>query len=267
MKNLWQLFAPPMVCLAFLACKSEKTEVVTETPSIAASAIPDSHNSRNSLDWIGVYQGLLPCADCEGIETRITLKADWTFMRSLRYLGKDEHAFYDQGNFSWDESGSKVTLASEKGETQSYQVGENLLFHLDREGNRITGAFEEQYRLAKNPTDPGLEGKKWILVELRGKPIPTGEGMRQGFIQFDMETSSVSGNSTCNGFGGSYDLKGNRQISFGNMAGTMMACPDMDTEKNFHEVLKIADNYSLADTILTLNKARTAPLARFVLEK
>ena len=36
----------------------------------------DQHNSRNSLDWNGVYKGVLPCADCEGIETVITLLND-----------------------------------------------------------------------------------------------------------------------------------------------------------------------------------------------
>jgi heat shock protein HslJ len=194
------------------------------------------------------------------------LKSDGTFLRSLKYLGKDSNAFFDQGNFTWDASGSKITLTGENGETQMYQVGENILFHLDKDGNRITGDMAENYKLSKNPTDPRLEGKKWILVELRGKPVVQKEGNREGFIQFDMETSSASGNSTCNSFSGGYELKGQNQITFGNIAATMMACEEMETERAFYEVLKQADNYSVSDTSMTLNKAKMAPLARFVLK-
>ncbi|GGD94473.1 copper resistance protein NlpE [Planktosalinus lacus] len=34
---------------------------------------PDISTSENSLDWHGTYQGILPCADCEGIQTEVTL--------------------------------------------------------------------------------------------------------------------------------------------------------------------------------------------------
>lgn len=34
----------------------------------------EGDNSRNSLDWEGTYKGILPCADCEGIETMVILK-------------------------------------------------------------------------------------------------------------------------------------------------------------------------------------------------
>lgn len=265
MKNIFQILTIASLSMAIFACKSGKTEDAIETAEIAALAIPDTHGSQNSLDWNGVYQGVVPCADCEGIETRITLKSDGTFQRSLKYLGKDPNAFFDQGSFTWDASGSKITLTGENGESQMYQVGENVLFHLDREGNRIAGDLAENYKLAKNPSDPRLEGKKWLLVELHGKPIVQKEGSREGFIQFDMETSSASGNSTCNGFSGGYELKGENQITFGNIAGTMMACPDMETEQAFYAVLKQTDNYSVADTIMTLNKARMAPLAKFVI--
>lgn len=264
MKNILQILTIASLSMAFFACKSEKTDDVAKANENSALAIPDAHNSQNSLDWNGVYRGLVPCADCEGIETRITLKSDGTFMRSLKYLGKEQNSFFDQGNFTWDASGSKITLSGENEETQMYQVGENVLFHLDKEGNRITGDLSENYKLAKNPTDPRLEGKRWVLVELRDKPVVQKEGSREGFIQFDMETSSVSGNSTCNGFSGGYELKGDNQISFGNIAGTMMACPDMETEQGFYQVLQQSDNYSITDTIMTLNKARMAPLAKFV---
>ena len=45
------------------------------------------HNSRNSLDWDGIYSGILPCADCEGIKTDIQLHKDGTYRMARKYLG------------------------------------------------------------------------------------------------------------------------------------------------------------------------------------
>jgi len=59
--------------------------------------MPD--NSLNSLDWPGIYRGVLPCADCEGIETEIKINADLTYVISSTYLGKNEEAFKESRCF------------------------------------------------------------------------------------------------------------------------------------------------------------------------
>jgi len=53
------------------------------------------------------------------------------------------------------------------------------------------------------------------------------------------------------------------QIKFSKGASTMMACSDIQTEQEFSKVLEMVDNYSLNGKIMTLNKARMAPLAKF----
>lgn len=251
--------------LTLVSCSTNQNQ--SDSVENKGNAIPSSpdmdHNSRNSLDWYGVYKGTTPCADCEGIETTITLKKDGTFKRSLKYLGKDENQFFDEGNFEWNEEGSKVTLKGEKGMSQMYQVGENALFHLDNEGNRITGDLAPNYRLEKNKTDPQLEGKRWVLIELRGKSFEKSEDMKEAFLMFEMETSTFSGNTSCNNIFGSYELKEGNKLSFGKAGATMMACPDMEAEKIFLDVLMQVDNYSILDGFLSLNKSKMAPLARF----
>ena len=37
------------------------------------NAAPSTATARDSLDWAGSYEGVLPCADCPGIRTRVTL--------------------------------------------------------------------------------------------------------------------------------------------------------------------------------------------------
>ena len=68
--------------------------------SKASQALPDS--SRTSVDWAGSYHGVLPCADCEGIDTTITLSRDLTFVLRSRYLGKSDRVFERRGSFTWD---------------------------------------------------------------------------------------------------------------------------------------------------------------------
>lgn len=139
-----------LAAVSSCATKNEQSTEATEEIETLAPTAPDmSANSRNSLDWDGSYQGTTPCADCEGIETTIILEQDGTFKRSLKYLGKDDQAFEDEGIFEWNDAGSKITLPGEAGMSQMYQVGENVLFHLDQEGNRITGDLAALYRLEK----------------------------------------------------------------------------------------------------------------------
>jgi heat shock protein HslJ len=263
-KIISALIASSLIVLT-TGCKPKKAsgDSVVETEQNATSPIIDEHNSRNSLYWYGTSQGVIPCADCEGIKSSLTLMITGEYSRTLKYLGKEETNRSDSGTFRWDETGSKITLNPAEGEPQSYQVGENRLFHLDREGNRISGGLAENYVLVKNRADFQLENKKWMLTELMGQEFVPGEGMAQAFLYFDMETGRISGNNSCNMLNGSYELREGNRISFGQMASTLMACPEMARADQFNEVLEHADNYTIADGILSLNKARMAPLARF----
>ena len=58
-------------------------------------------------------------------------------------------------------------------------------------------------------------------------------------------------------------MKDGGRIAFSGIAATLRACPDMETESQFFEVLGMTDNYAIAGMRLSLHKARMAPLARF----
>jgi uncharacterized lipoprotein NlpE involved in copper resistance len=128
-----------------VSCKNTSN---TETLESEVS-ITDISNSQNSLDWVGIYQGVLPCADCEGIETTIELREDLTFTLTSLYLGKNsEESMIENGKFEWDETGNKIILSIENGERQ-YKVEENKIVHLNNEGNKIEGELAEKYILSK----------------------------------------------------------------------------------------------------------------------
>ena len=242
-----------------------ETEAVTLDANNENESISGGDNSRNALDWNGTYQGTLPCADCEGILTRLTLMKNGQFKLMTTYLGEDKRNLTD-GTFYWDESGSNISLKTDQGEPQMYKVGENRLFLLDRDGNRITGDLADQYILTKNRSDENLENKKWILFEIFGKEFKPGEGNKEAFLYFDQELGRFSGSNSCNIVSGDYVLNEGSRISFGQANATLMSCPDMETADQFSKMMETVDNYSIADGILSLNKARMAPLAKFRIE-
>jgi uncharacterized lipoprotein NlpE involved in copper resistance len=99
------------------------------------AAVPDpAHNSRNALDWTGVYEGIMPCADCPGIQTRLTLHKDGGYELSTQYLQRQVAPQTARGQFSWNATGSAITLDA-AGHGQQFQVGEGRLLQLNQDGS------------------------------------------------------------------------------------------------------------------------------------
>ena len=240
-----------IVAFAIAACQTKKTASNGNTDP--------AHNSRNSVDWAGTYQGTLPCADCPGIRYTITLNEDDTYVLKTRYLERGDSVFTESGSFAWDENGGEITLA-DRGE--KFQVGENRLFHLDMEGNRITGTLAEHYVLTKM-TDQ-ITDRYWKLIEVSGQPVTDGSTQKEPYIQLNSEDSRLQATGGCNGLGGTYELKEPNRISFSQLMGTMMACENMEVENGLKRALESADSYYVRGDTLQLIRARMAPLAIFV---
>ncbi len=270
MKDKFYLLVAIMLPLVFISCSSNKKtqESTTGTTAPAAPSNPTylGDNSRVSLDWNGIYTGTLPCADCAGIKTMITLNTNDTYVMKTRYVGKSDEVFTNTGTITWDETGDKITLNGVgRGFPAGFHVGENILFQLDKNGQRVTGPMASKYELSK--VWKSLVNPRWKLVEINGRPVSGMDLFKEPYIKLTGEAEGwrVSGNDGCNNIMGSYDMGDGNTISFGKMASTMMACPKKDLQAELNEVFSATDNFSLSDDgmTLTLNKARMAPLARF----
>lgn len=112
-----------------------------------------------------------------------------------------------------------------------------------------------------------ITGKTWKLIELNGKPIVLKSQKNNPYFKLNMADMRYEGNAGCNGLGGTFEIKPDiMRIKFNQGISTMMACEDLDIENQFTKALLTADNYSISGNTLTLNKARMAPLAKFVLQ-
>jgi heat shock protein HslJ len=262
-----RLAALTIIALGMAACARDSAPDPQPAPTAAApvpaepaTPVADgAHDSRNSLDWAGTYHGVLPCADCPGIETIVTLRQQGTFQSRSTYLEREGPVRQQQGRFTWSEDGGTVMLEGDP--PARYRVGENRLIALALDGSPVTGTLADKYVLEKLP--PGLLGRPWRLVELRGQPVATLE--REPYLFLETRDNRVTGFGGCNGFTGAFTLdEATMRLRFDKVASTMMACDKgMDVEQALHEVLNMTDNFSLAEGQLSLNRARMAPLARF----
>lgn len=222
--------------------------------------------SQNSLDWKGSYSGVVPCADCEGILTRITLGDNNNYTLQTRYLGKSEEVISSTGSFEWNKEGNQIKLKDIKEGTAPiyYKVGENQLTQLDLQGNTITGQNASMYVFAKEGGNS--LNKYWKLIEVNGNAVTaSGSGKREPHMLLHTADNRVTGSGGCNSFTGSFNMAANDRLSFSGIASTKMFCNDaQQTEDLMFKALQNTDSYYLSGDTLQLIRARMAPLAKFV---
>lgn len=111
-----------------------------------------------------------------------------------------------------------------------------------------------------------IQEKYWKLIEIRGQKV-TAENFASKEPHFILKSTDnrVNGNGGCNSFFGTYELQANtNRISFSKIGATRMACMQPTVENAFLNVLETVDNYTVKNDTLQLNKARMAPMAKFV---
>jgi uncharacterized lipoprotein NlpE involved in copper resistance len=126
----------------------------TQTPSMpetAASMSDPVHTSSLSIDWTGTYTGTIPCDDCEGLQTTITLNGDLSFTAKATYLGKSSAPYEAQGTYKWLDDGTRIKMIGIDPAFMPYifKVGENQIMCLNEIGEAFTGKLASRYALKK----------------------------------------------------------------------------------------------------------------------
>lgn len=108
--------------------------------------------------------------------------------------------------------------------------------------------------------------KYWKLIEINGQKVTAEDfSSKEPHLILKAADNRVNGNGGCNSFFGSYELQADaHRISFSKIGSTRMACLKPGVESEFLNVLETVDNYTVKNDTLQLNKARMAPLAKFV---
>ncbi len=138
-KNKVMILGAALTALA-AACGSNTTKRAADTPPSAS----DMHTSEMSINYQGTYKGVIPAADCPGIEMTLKLGADGSYDLHMKYLERDAD-FKASGEYAVE--GNLLTL---EGSTPGYyKIEENRLRYLDAEKKPIEGELAEHYILNK----------------------------------------------------------------------------------------------------------------------
>ncbi len=146
--------------LSIFSCKDqgdstnpvEKIETKEAGSELQEPETNAAHSSRESLGWVGIYSGVLPCEDCSGIDTSIALNKDLGYLLKVRYLGSPElesQEIISEGKFSWDKNGIDITLEEANISLRRFKVGENFLMPLDKNAKAMEGVPGNNYKLYK----------------------------------------------------------------------------------------------------------------------
>ncbi|WP_162127594.1 copper resistance protein NlpE N-terminal domain-containing protein [Flavobacterium phycosphaerae] len=278
----------------FTSCQKQTNSKGSPNDLTVVAKVVDA---KNTLNYEGNYKGILPCADCEGIETTVCLNENSTYTIRTTYIGKGNKIFEQKGTFSWNKAGNIVTFDNVENAPNQYEVAKNTLTQLDMSGKKITGNHATDYILAKQKagienavntddmqTTVNLNNKMeaktvikkvnpavgkvtlaethWKLMKLNGKTIKQ-KGKKIYGIKLNSKDGRFTGYAGCNNFSGNYVMPSAFGIAFVNVVSTEMACLDMEVESHFSKVLQNADRYTLNDNILQLKKGKKEVLATF----
>lgn len=144
---IYKFFFIAALGASLVACQSTAPKESANASDSLTLAMDTTHNSQNSLDWAGEYEATLPCADCPGIKTQLTLLQDSTFTLHSEYLEKNTHTD-EKGTLMWHDQGSVIHLNGAETNLK-FKVGENQLFLLDTAGQVDSGIHKEAYTFIK----------------------------------------------------------------------------------------------------------------------
>ena len=169
--------------------------------SIIACSCSSSQNQEQTViqqQVPGIYEGTLPCADCEGIQTQLTLKEDAHFERSAVYLGRDAAPFVDSG--TWHIADDSIVVLERSGHNiQSYlaETSGNLRM-LDQERKAITGDLVAMFVLHRAQPEDTLPASNIYRAKRREGIDFTATGNEPGWV-LDVDFDSVMYFKSING--------------------------------------------------------------------
>ena len=146
------MILPVLLTGLFAVSCSKKEEAKTETPQAveadsAQQAQPEeAAKAEAPKKHVGEFSGKLPSADGPGIEMKLTLNEDGSFLLDETYLEKKDGQFNAKGSYEVSADGAFVTLKEEGNDKQRvFLVEEDAAYLVEKVGD----AKKPEYKLAK----------------------------------------------------------------------------------------------------------------------
>ncbi|MBE3605801.1 copper resistance protein NlpE N-terminal domain-containing protein [Campylobacter sp. RM13119] len=89
------------------------------------------------------YHTILPCSNCEGIKTILTLNKDKTYTKSMLEISKSANTYEEKGTF--DTEGKFLVLKSENGKTCYFEPNKESILQLNDNKQKFAGVLSRIY--------------------------------------------------------------------------------------------------------------------------
>ena len=100
------------------------------TSALQAAPTPNAFPAPLPASFVGT----LPCADCPGIEVRLTLRDDGSYHQTTHYIDRQTEAASSTGRFEWTYDGNHIQLDA-AADHAFYQVREGSLLRRYADGS------------------------------------------------------------------------------------------------------------------------------------
>ena len=105
-----------------------------------------------SLDFHGVFYGYLPCTDCNGIKSTLSLKQKNNYLLVTQPAKDSSRETYEKGKYEWNEETRKVVLTSrDSSNIRQYEIkDEGTLILLNSDGSSMPKGKIDEYTLHRS---------------------------------------------------------------------------------------------------------------------
>lgn len=101
-----------------------------------------------SIDYVGIYEGKLPCDGCDEVETKLTLKEDEAYMLYEIYKSSNGNEIKRiTGNFEWTDTQDVLVIQQVEALPIYFKIEENRVIQLDPQEKSYSN--EQDYILTK----------------------------------------------------------------------------------------------------------------------
>lgn len=131
------------------ALEESELEKSTSTAQQVDSANSEIFDTTINNNWLGKYEGIFPCADCEGIKVELELKPNNIYELSEEYLGTNSQTETEtKGSFSFDAQDKSLITLDKKAQHRKFTIGEGFVEARDiQTGKKIESSLN--YKLLK----------------------------------------------------------------------------------------------------------------------
>lgn len=150
MDKIWALL---LISILLGACDNRDS---TRTTNISPDALVGQ-----------TYSGITPCADCEGIFYKLSLREGQRFEERSIYIGESNRPFTDTGSYTIQDD-TLLILEGENKKATRFAIEDSVLVMLDQKGERITGSLADHYVLDREEPSADRERGQWSDLRDQG---------------------------------------------------------------------------------------------------